>query len=561
MNEKRNINKKEVTICCVNNGMVKNVPIGSTLSEIYDIFQPKGLGTITNAKVNNVSHSLEYMVFRNKDVEFLDITSESGLRAYTRSLFFVMSKALKDLFPHGIVCVEAPVSNGYYCHVSIGHPITDKDIAAITKQMNKIIKADFPFKKVEAHTEDAIKLFIKKGLKSKAKLLKSCNRLYTQYYTLDGEPDYYYGALLPSTAQLKLFGLMRYDDGLLLRIPDPVHPDKLKELTKQEKMLDVFREHQKWQHIIGVSNIGELNEVCEQKEIASQLINISEALQEKKICNIAEDIQSHPQIRLVLVAGPSSSGKTTFSKRLSVQLMACGIFPHPISMDDYFINRDKTPRDENGDYDFESIYALNIDLLQNDLKALFDGKEIELPKYNFTTGISEKSGCKLKIDNRSVIIMEGIHALNPQLTKEIADLLKYKIYVSALTTIQLDTHNYISTSDNRLLRRIIRDYKYRNYSAAETISRWPKVQAGEHKWIFPYQEEADVMFNSALLFELAGLRTQALPLLEMVPENVPEYTEAYRLRKFLNYIIPLRTDGLPPTSLLREFLGGSTFHY
>ena len=555
------MSEKTVTIKCLNNGETKRFPISSTLTEIYNGFRPRGLGQVTNARVNNVVRDMQYRIFHNKSIEFQDITSESGMRTYTRSLFFVLNKAVKDLYKGGSISVDSPVSNGYYCRLFIGHPVEEEDVEALTKEMKRLIDADLPFVPHEAPTEDAIRLFTKKKMMSKVSLLKSCGTLYSKYYTLDGEPDFYYGSLLPSTGQLYLFGLMRYNNGLLLRVPDPTKEGELRPLVKQEKMLDIIQEHQRWQDIIGLDTIGELNEMSQDKSTASVLINVSEALQEKKISQIAEEIKGHPEVRLVLVAGPSSSGKTTFSKRLSVQLMACGIRPYAISMDDYFVDRDRTPRDENGDYDYESIHALNIDRLEQDLQTLFEGGEIELPKYDFASGRSVPSGNRMKIDRRNVVVMEGIHGLNPQLTKDIPDLLKYKIYVSALTTIRLDLHNYIPTTDNRLLRRIVRDYKYRKYSAQDTISRWPKVVAGEKKWIYPYQEEADVMFNSALLFELAGIRNQALPLLEMVPENVPEYAEAYRLRKFLKYILPIKTDGLPPTSLLREFLGGSTFHY
>lgn len=555
------MNQNIITVRCKNNGKTKSMEAGCNLQEVLDTLKPKGLQDVVNAKVNNVVRGLDFVLYNSCDVEFQDITSESGMRTYSRSLCFVLSKATKDLFPKSLIRVETSVSGGYYCRILIGRPLEDADVTAITKQMQKIIDRNLPFVHKTALTDDAIKFFEKEKMQSKVKLLRSYNRLYTDYYTLEGEADFYYGSLLPTTGKLNLFGLMRYSDGVLLRLPDDDNPKQLRPLVKQEKMLEVIKEHRKWQEIIGISNIGELNEVNEDKVAASALINVAEALQEKKISRIAESIQSHPEVKLVLVAGPSSSGKTTFSKRLSVQLMACGIKPVAISMDDYFIDRDKTPKDENGDYDYESVYALNIPQMQKDLQDLFDGKEIKLPKYDFTTGRNVPSGKSLKIDSHTVIVMEGIHGLNPVLTKEISDLLKFKIYVSALTTISLDYHNYIPTTDNRLLRRIVRDYKYRKYSAQETISRWPKVVAGERKWIYPYQEEADVMFNSALLFELAGLRNQAMPLLKMVPENTPEYAEAYRLRKFLKYILPIKTDGLPPTSLLREFLGGSTFHY
>ena len=552
--------QEQITIHCVNNNRPIKVEAGSTLEEIYRQASIEGLGDIAAARVNNVVKGLDFIVYTNKDVEFLDLHSPSGLRTYTRSLFFILGYAIKKLFPDKDFCMEAPVSNGYYCRLDLGRPLEDEDIANIRRCMDEVISKDLPFQRTVCHTEDAIKLFKSKGMESKVRLLGSLQTLYSSYHTLEDYSDYYYGALLPRTGKIHLYDIMRYHDGVLVRVPDGNNPLVLKPLIKQNKMLDIFREHQRWQKIIGLRTIGDLN-AASSNGYTSDLINIAEALQEKKICQIAEEIQHRPEVRLVLISGPSSSGKTTFSKRLAIQLMVCGYHPVAFSMDDYFVDRVKTPRDAKGEYDFESIDALNLSRLEHDLQELFAGHEIELPKYNFQTGKSEMSGKKLRLDQRAIIIMEGIHGLNPKLTENISDLLKYKIYVSALTTILLDDHNYIPTTDNRLLRRIVRDYKYRGYSALDTIKRWPSVTAGEQKWIFPYQENADIMFNSALLFELAGLRNQALPLLEMVPENVPEHSEAYRLKKFLQYIQPMQIDDLPPTSLLREFLGGSSFHY
>lgn len=552
--------QEQLTIHCVNNNRQIKVKAGCTLEEIYKQASIEGLGEVTVARVNNVIKGLDFIVYTNKDVEFLDLHSPSGLRTYTRSLFFIMGYAIKKLFPGRDFCMEAPVSNGYYCRLDLGRPLEDEDIANIRHCMDDVISKDLPFRRTVCHTEDAIKLFESKGMGSKVRLLRSLHTLYSSYHTLEDYSDYYYGALLPRTGKIHVYDIMRYHDGVLVRVPDSSNPLVLKPLIQQNKMLDIFREHQRWQKIIGLRTIGDLN-VASSNGYTSDLINIAEALQEKKICQIAEEIQHRPKVRLVLISGPSSSGKTTFSKRLAIQLMVCGYHPVAFSMDDYFVDRVKTPRDANGEYDFESIDALNLPRLEHDLQELFAGHEIELPKYNFQTGKSEMSGKKLRLDQRTIIIMEGIHGLNPKLTENISDLLKYKIYVSALTTILLDDHNYIPTTDNRLLRRIVRDYKYRGYSALDTIKRWPSVTAGEQKWIFPYQENADIMFNSALLFELAGLRNQALPLLEMVPENVPEHSEAYRLKKFLQYIQPIQIDNLPPTSLLREFLGGSSFHY
>ena len=426
--------------------------------------------------------------------------------------------------------------------------------------MEEIIAENIPFHRIEEHTEDAIRLFKEKGMTDKVKLLQTTGRLYTNYYKLGNSVDYYYGSLLPSTGHIKLFDLVKYYDGLLLRFPNRKNPSTLGEMVKQEKMLEVFKENRKWQEIMEVSTVGDINQAI-QAGHATDLINVAEALQEKRIARIADDICQRKDIKVVLISGPSSSGKTTFSKRLSVQLMANGRYPYPISLDDYFVDREHTPRDENGDYDYESLYALDLELFNSHLEALVKGETIEIPRFNFTTGKRENSGNFLKLKDNMIIILEGIHALNPELTPHIAEDNKYRIYVSALTTVSLDNHNYIPTTDNRLLRRIIRDYNYRGYSAEETIKRWPSVRAGEEKWIFPYQENADAMFNSALLFELSVLKSHVDPILYQVPESSPTFSEACRLRRFMEYFIPVPDHDLPPTSLLREFLGGSSFTY
>lgn len=549
-----------IKIFCKNNGKSVEVPIGSSVTDVYNAMGMQMPLGVTCARVNNKSESLHHILFANSDVEFLDITHPSGMRTYTRSLFFVLYKAVEDIFPNAALRIDTPVSNGYYCRLFIGRDITGNDVERLRMRMKEIVDSDIPFKRIVCRTDDAVERFRRLGQESKAKLLKSAGTLYTTYYMLGETIDYYYGSLLLSTGQLKLFGMEKYHDGVLLRIPDPQRPNELQPVTKQEKMFEVFREHHEWQHIVGLNSIGDLNEAC-QNGHTNDLVNVSEALQEKKISHIADIIASKPEVRVVLISGPSSSGKTTFSKRLSVQLMACGLKPYPVSLDDYFVDRDKTPKGPDGEYDFEHLHAVNIPLLSAHMNELIAGREVELPRFNFQTGKSEPSGKRLKIDDSTILVMEGIHALNPELTPQIPDTSKFRVYVSALTSILLDDHNYIPTTDNRLLRRIVRDYKYRGYSARETIRRWPSVRAGEAKWIFPYQENADVMFNSALLFELAALRSQALPVLEQVDERYEEYSEAYRLRKFLSYIHPISIEGLPPTSLLREFLGGSTFSY
>ena len=552
--------KQVIQIRCKNNKKTKKVAIGSTLSDVFsELNLEMPYGPIA-AKVNNKVEGMNFRLYHNKDVEFLDMTSGSGSRCYTRTLFFVLSKAVHDLYPGSRVVIDIPVSNGYYVDLYIGHAVSLEDTERIRKRMQEIIDAKMPVRRFEVPTDEAVKMFEDKGDCAKAKLLRSSGSLYTPYYQIDDYVDYYYGSLLTNTSKLYLFGLEKYFDGLLLRIPDLKNPGVLPEMTHQDKMFEIFKEHHRWQNIMGVRTIGDFNEMVSQGK-ATELINVSEALQEKKIARIADEIANRKGVKLILLAGPSSSGKTTTCKRLSIQLLANGIKPLQISLDDYFVDRHLTPKDENGEYDYESVYALNLKLINDQFNALFRGEEVELPKYNFQTGTSEKSGKKLKMADDNVLVVEGIHALNPVLTEQIPEEQKFRVYVSALTTILLDDHNYIPTTDNRLLRRIIRDYKYRGVNAQDSIHRWPSVRAGENKWIFPYQENADAVFNSAMLFELAVIKQQAEPLLEQVPENCEEYSEAYRLRKFLKYLQPIPNRDIPPTSLLREFLGGSSFKY
>lgn len=551
---------KTINIRCANTGRVHKVPMGFNLEEVYELLELKMPFGPTSAKVNNKVEGLHFVLFNDKDVEFLDITSPSGHRTYTRSVFFVLYKAAHDLFPDAMLRIENPVSNGYYCHIDLPGGITPEQVEQLKVRMQEIINDDLPFHRLTAHTDEAVKLFRDAGLENKAKLLESCGRLYTHYYTLGDVANYFYGSLLVRTSQIYLFDIIPYGDGILIRVPDSNNPSQLRPMRDQPKMFDVFRQQHSWQKILGVTTIGELNAACA-AGYANDIINVSEALQEKMISRLADRIVENPNLKVILIAGPSSSGKTTTSKRLSVQLMACGKRPVPISMDDYFVDREKTPLDENGEYDFESVYAMNIPLFTEQMNALIKGETVELPRYNFQTGKSEMSGNVVHPTPQTIFILEGIHALNPALTENIPDANKFKIYASALTTILLDNHNYIPTTDNRLLRRIVRDHKYRGCSARDTIARWPSVRAGEEKWIFPFQEEADVMINTAMLFEFGVLREQALPLLEEVPETAPEYSEAIRLRKFLSYLNPISIQALPPTSLLREFLGGSTFRY
>lgn len=552
--------KQVIQIRCKNNKKSQKVEIGSTLFDIFSAFDLKMTHGPVSARVNNKVEGMHYRVYNSKDVEFLDMTSSSGSRAYTRTLFFVLCKAVQDIYPATDVVIDIPVSNGFYVDIRLGRPVVDEDVNIIRRRMQEIIDARMPIRRFTVPTEEAVALFQKKGDIEKVKLLKTSGSIYTTYYKIGDYVDYYYGTLLTNTSQLYLFGLEKYYDGMLLRIPSLKNPDVLGEMTRQDKMFEIFKEHHRWQSILGIRTIGDFNQAIDANH-ATDIINISEALQEKKIAKIAEEIANRKGVKLVLLAGPSSSGKTTSCKRLSIQLAVNGLKPLQISLDDYFVDREKTPKDASGEYDYESIYALDLDLINEQFNALFRGEEVELPKYDFQSGKSKKSGNKLKMNDNNVLVVEGIHALNPELTAHIPQEQIFRVYASALTTILLDNHNYIPTTDNRLLRRIIRDNKYRGVSAQETIHRWPSVRAGENKWIFPFQENADAMLNTAMLYELAVIKMQAEPLLQQVPENCEEYAEAYRLLKFLKYFKGIPYNNLPPTSLLREFLGGSSFHY
>ena len=552
--------KQVIQIRCKNNKKSQKVEIGSTLFDIFSAFDLKMTHGPVSARVNNKVEGMHYRIYNSKDVEFLDMTSSSGSRAYTRTLFFVLCKAVQDIYPATDVVIDIPVSNGFYVDIRLGRPVVDEDVNIIRRRMQEIIDARMPIRRFTVPTEEAVALFQEKGDIEKVKLLKTSGSIYTTYYKIGDYVDYYYGTLLTNTSQLYLFGLEKYYDGMLLRIPSLKNPDVLGEMTRQDKMFEIFKEHHRWQSILGIRTIGDFNQAIDANH-ATDIINISEALQEKKIAKIAEEIANRKGVKLVLLAGPSSSGKTTSCKRLSIQLAVNGLKPLQISLDDYFVDREKTPKDASGEYDYESIYALDLDLINEQFNALFRGEEVELPKYDFQSGKSKKSGNKLKMNDNNVLVVEGIHALNPELTAHIPQEQIFRVYASALTTILLDNHNYIPTTDNRLLRRIIRDNKYRGVSAQETIHRWPSVRAGENKWIFPFQENADAMLNTAMLYELAVIKMQAEPLLQQVPENCEEYAEAYRLLKFLKYFKGIPYNNLPPTSLLREFLGGSSFHY
>ncbi len=556
-------------IRCKNINVTKSFPEGTSLLEVYHAFadEIKLPFPLVAAKVNNTSQGLKFRLFQNRDVEFLDAREGAGLRVYVRSLCFVLYKATSDLFPGSKLFIEHSLSGGYYCNFKKkgNDQLTEQDVERICERMREIISLDIPFRRTEATTEEAIRVFKERGFADKVKLLETSGQIYSDYYMLGDTADYYYGPLVPSAGYLKVWGLELLNDGMLLRVPDGRNPLQLAEKREMPHTFEMFSEKVRWDIIMRLSNAGDVNKAI-LKGHASELIQVSEALQEKKIVQIAEEIdrrfrKEKDPVRIVLITGPSSSGKTTFTKRLSVQLLACGLRPISFSTDDYFVNRVDTPLLPNGQYDFDNIKAVDCALLEDHLDKLMKGERVEVPEYNFVTGMREYNGKKLKLQGDNVLIIEGIHALNPLLTENIPRTASFKIFVSALTSVSLDDHNWIPTRDNRLLRRIIRDYNKGAYSARETISMWPNVCEAEEKWILPFQESADVMFNSALNIEFAVLRTNAEIILSTIPKNCPEYAEAHRLLKFIHYFLPVSDKEIPPTSIMREFVGGSSFKY
>ena len=556
-------------IRCKNNNVTKSFPEGTSLLDVYQEFADEIHlpYPVVSAKVNNTSQGLKFRLYQNRDVEFLDAREGSGHRVYVRSLCFLLYKATQDVFPGSKLFIEHSLSRGYYCNFKKGtrSQVTDEDVAQIKARMQEIVDLDMPFRRTEATTEEAIRVFTERGFQDKVKLLETSGQIYSDYYMLGDTVDYYYGPLVPSAGYLKVWDLERFEDGLLLRVPDWNNPSQVAEKVAQPKTFGMFAEKTRWDIIMRLSNAGDVNKAI-MRGYASELIQVSEALQEKKIVKIAEEIdrrfhQKENPVRIVLITGPSSSGKTTFCKRLSVQLLACGLRPVSFSTDDYFVNRLDTPKLPNGDYDFDNIETVDYHLMEDHLMRLMAGERVEIPEYNFVTGKREYNGKKLKLNSDTVLIIEGIHALNPLLTQKIDDSLKYKIYISALTSISLDDHNWIPVRDNRLLRRIIRDYNKGAYTAQQTIAQWKNVCEAEDQWIFPFQETADVMFNSALNIEFAVLRTHAELILTSVPKNCEEYAEAHRLLKFLRFFLPVSDKEIPPTSIMREFVGGSSFKY
>ncbi len=554
--------KELVEVYCLNNKQKKGYAPGTSLLEIYNDMKPDLKYGVIVAKVNNITKDLNFKLYKPKTIEFLCNNVPSGMRAYVRSLSFILCNAVRNIMPSTKVSIEHPIAKGYYCKlIDCTEKIDDQLVEKIKTEMHKIVQQNLPFNMVNTTTEEAVATFEKEGAEDTALLLKSKGSFYTKYYEMGGTHNWFLGPVAPSTGYIQLFDLHPYHDGVFLQVPDRKDPVKLEKFEPQDKLFATFSEHTKWNKIMGLGIVGEMNQKVRDKEAVSGIIKVAEGLQEKKIIHIAEKISEREGIKIVLISGPSSSGKTTFSKRLSVQLGVNGFHPIALSMDDYFHPRTKTPRDENGDYDFESIYSVDLELFNDQMNKLLAGEEVSLPYYNFEKGEREYHGRKLKLGDKGILVIEGIHALNPMLTEKIPAENIFRVYISALTTISFDNHNWIPTRDNRLLRRIIRDYNYRGYSAVDTISRWGKVMEGEEKWIFPYQENADVVFNSAMLFEICVLKKFAEPILSEVPENVPEYQEVDRLLNFLKYFAIVPEVELPLNSLLREFLGGSSFKY
>lgn len=553
---------RTVTIYCKNTKKYHDFPVGSSLLEIYNALQIKLPYQVVAARVNYKVEDLNFLVYKPKDIEFIDASVPSGMRCYVRTLSMVLSCAIHELYPHADLRIEHPISKGYYCTIDkLGQILTPDIVLNIKERMLQIIQEDRDIICEEKQTKEVIKLF-RSRTDGETTLFETLGNPYCRYFRMGDFVDYYNGVLMPSTGYLSVFDLIPYYDGMLLQIPNRVNPIKIEDRIAQDKMFGIFNEFVGWNRLMNINNVGEFNIACKNNKMFN-LIKLAEALHEKKIAQIADMISHHPNgcPKFILIAGPSSSGKTTFSKRLAIQLMVNGLNPVPISMDNYFVNREETPRDENGDWDFEDLHALDLPLFNQQLQDLLAGKEVQTPTFNFEIGKRSFNGEKIKLNDNNIIILEGIHALNPELMPDIPSKETFKIYVSALTTINIDNHNWIPTTDIRLLRRIIRDYRYRNYSARETIARVPSIRRGEEKWIFPYQENADVMFNSALLFELAVLKRHAEPILAEVPKYCDEYTEAHRLLKFLNYFVSIPEREIPPTSLLREFVGGSSFRY
>lgn len=553
----RNINTITIRF---DGGKSAEVDAGTTLLELGNRYGEGCRSKIVAAKVNNEIKELSHAVYEDCKVTFVDLTDEDGMRIYRRSLYFILIKAAYDVLPERRVVISHSISKGLYCEIRGEKDLTEQEVSKIESRMRELVKAEIPFSKREVSLEEAKRICEKAGRMDRFHAVEYRNKPYVTLYECSGYIDYFYGYMVPHTGYIQVFDLKYYPPGLIVTFPEKSNPEQPPEFREQKKLFSVYMEHKHWLNILGVANVGALNNIIKSGQVCD-LIRISEALQEKKVAQIADEIvSSKNRKRVVLISGPSSSGKTTFANRLSIQLRVNGVKPATISLDDYFVNRDCTPRDVTGDYDFEALEAIDIKLFNENLAALIQGEEVEIPVYNFASGCREKIGVKKRIQEDQLLVIEGIHGLNERLTASISRDSKFKIYVSALTSMNIDDHNRIPTTDSRLIRRIVRDHQFRGSSALNTIKRWPSVRRGEEKNIFPFQEEADTMFNSALIFELGVLKTLAEPLLAQIDNTSPDYSEARRLLEFLSYFLPIDSKEIPMNSILREFIGGSCFY-
>lgn len=552
-----------VKIVCENLGSELHVNMGATLYEVSKMLPADGKYPFLACYVNNKYQELSYKVYGPVSLRFIDITHFEGIRVYQRTLFFTLNKAVHDLFPGKTLIIKHSVSNGFYCEIEGMEDIDQHNIDLVKVRMNELVAQDIPIVKQKMLTSEALQLYGRLGFSDKLDLINSRPSLYVKIYGLADMVGYFYGVLAPSTGFLHLYDLKKYYKGFYLSVPRRRNPDLLEPMIDQEMMFDIFTEYKAWVNVMGVSTVGSLNQRI-LKEETSDLVKVAEAFHEKKMGSIADRIalaNKTRKARLVLIAGPSSSGKTTFAKRLGIQLRIVGLNPVLISLDDYFVDRASTPVDETGEYDYESLEAIDVNLFNDHLKQLLDGGSVDVPRYDFITGKRQYHESPLKLDDRSILVIEGIHGLNPKLTEEVDNSFKFKVYISALTSISLDNLSRISTTDSRLIRRTVRDYTSRGSDATATFRRWESVRKGEEKHIFPFQENADVMFNSSLFYETSVLRRYVEPMLLEVPDTEPEYGEARRMLKFLENFTPIDPDQIPPTSILREFIGGSSFKY
>lgn len=538
------------------------IPYGMSLKELFQFKNIPFTNRVLGALVNNVVRDMSYRIHKATVIDFFEYYSTYGREMYIRSLYFLLCKAVHDVLPLEVkLRIKHSISGGRFCTLDgLNEPLTDDLVGKLLQSMQEIVKRDIPFERIPMFTEDAVREFQNHGLEDKTELFKDRDHIYTSVYKLEDTVNYYYGYMVPSTGYLKTFGLEKYESGMLLKLPSSKNIDVLTKTRLYPKLFSVYQQNKTWAEHLGVSHVSDVNHLIDNNQVM-EMILVAEAFQEKRIASVAEAISKRPSVKMILISGPSSSGKTTTCKRLSVQLGVLGYHPVQISVDDFFVEREQTPKDKDGNYDFEAVEAVDLPLFNKTLSDLIAGKRVEIPTFNFALGKKEWKGKSIQLDDKSVMVIEGIHCLNPRLTEQVPDDVKFKIFVSALTSVSIDRQNPIPTTDSRLIRRIVRDYNYRGYSAQETLKRWRSVRNGEERNIFPFQENADEMINTSLIFELGVLKPYATYILRGVPETCVEYAEAARLLKFLSYFKFISEDKIPGTSILREFVGGSKFTY